>query len=220
MNYDVIVVGAGSAGCVLASRLSEDPKRSVLLLEAGRDYPDLEKLPPELMYATNPGGSILGSAYNWGTMGKANARQSKPLHAPRGKVIGGSSSINGPIFRRGVPEDYDTWAAKGNSEWTFAKVLPYFKKLERDIDFQDGHHGTNGPMPVHRDNPRPWAPYQTALQQAARDMGIPEDPDMNSPASTGIASFPVNTPDGRRMSTARAYLAQARLRPNLRDLYT
>ena len=216
MKYDVIVIGAGSAGCVLATRLSEDPKRSVLLLEAGPDYPDLERTPDaikngyDLLPAQSP-----GTPHNWSLVGTATPRQEEPMPVPRGKVVGGSSAINGQIFLRGVPEDYDAWAAQGNDEWTYLKVLPYFRKLETDMDIRDDFHGSDGPIPVRRHKQDGWNPTQAAFYQACVAARFPEDRDMNSPDSFGVGPFPMNNRDGIRMSTSLAYLNPNRHRLNL-----
>ena len=214
MRYDVIIIGAGSAGSTLAARLSEDPGRSVLLLEAGPDYPEFDRLPDDIKW----GNSLLRSAFgphNWGYVATVTPQQPDPIPIPRGKVTGGSSAINGQVLLRGVPEDYDEWAASGNDEWAFTKVLPYFRKLETDLDFRGDFHGSEGPIPVRRYKREDMVPHATAFYQACLAEGFPDSPDQNHPEATGIGPTPVNNRDGVRISTALAYLDQARHRLNL-----
>lgn len=213
MKYDVVVVGAGSAGCVMAARLSEDPNRSVLLLEAGPDFPDFETLPDDLKLGNNVWFSAYGP-HNWGYTAFATPQQPN-LTIPRGKATGGSSAINGQVLFRGIPEDYDRWASWGNDEWSFTKVLPYFRKMETDMDFRGDFHGSEGPVPVKRYKRDEWLPYARAFETACIEAGFPEDPDQNHPESTGVSPRARNTIDGVRISMALAYLDPARHRLNL-----
>jgi choline dehydrogenase len=213
MRYDVIIIGAGSAGCVLAARLSEDPRRSVLLLEAGPDYPNFEYLPHDLKFGNNMWLSAYGP-HNWGYVATVTPQQTQ-LTIPRGKATGGTSAINGQVLYRGIPEDYDNWASWGNDEWSFLKVLPYFRKMENDHDFSGDFHGSTGPVPVRRYKRDEWLPHAVAFHQACLASGFPDDPDQNHPESTGVSPRARNTIDGVRISMALAYLDPARHRLNL-----
>ncbi|MCY4366560.1 MAG: mycofactocin system GMC family oxidoreductase MftG [Chloroflexi bacterium] len=215
MKYNVVIVGAGSAGCVLASRLTEDPNRTVLLLEAGPDYPEFEQYPNDLKYGYNQVASAVGAPHNWSFTGISTSEQGNTMPVPRGRVVGGSSAINGQVLLRGVPEDYDNWASWGNDEWSFEKTLPYFRKLETDTDIHDDFHGFDGPIPVRRHKEETWLPAQQAFYQACRAEGYPHDPDMNNPDSGGVGPIPMNNPDGIRMSTSLTYLNPVRHRLNL-----
>ena len=208
--YDVIIIGAGSSGSVLANRLSEDPNRTVLLIEAGPDYVEPKTLPFELI---NSHRNALKD-HDWG-LGYAPT-QSQQSKLPRGKVTGGSSAVNTTIALRGLPEDYNTWADAGNPGWDWEAVLPHFKRLERDLDYgETDDHGDAGPISIRRYPKSEMTPVHQAFLADADTLGYPECPDANAPQSTGAGPQPMNKLGRLRISCAIGYLAPARFRPNL-----
>ncbi len=209
--HDIVVIGAGSAGAVVAARASEDPGRTVLLLEAGPDYPFLAQLPYDLVNSHNNS----YTAHDWGFAYHGTVR-GRSMPFPRGRVTGGSSAVNTTIALRGMPEDYDGWAAEGNPEWAWERVLPAFNRLERDLDFgHQPYHGDAGPISIRR---YPWdelTPAHQAFIEASRKLGYPDCPDANDPYGWGAGPHPMNKLGRLRISTAIGYLAPARARPNL-----
>ena len=210
-DYDVIVAGAGSGGCVVSSRVSEDPRIRVLLIESGPDYPNLESLPEDLRNVNHAS----FSDHDW-KLEYTPSATSRTLPFTRGRVVGGSSAVNTAIALRGVPEDYDEWARLGNPLWSWERVLPAFVRLENDLDFPDApYHGSTGPLPIRRHTRDELAPFQAACVNAFREAGYPECADHNDPDSTGYGPHPMNKRGSLRISAAIAYLTPARDRPNL-----
>lgn len=220
MNYDTIIVGSGSAGGILAARLTEDENRSVLLLEAGPDFPTLEQLPDEIRFAYGHDPNLWARAFGhetkfgWGYIAKATDQHPNML-VPRGKLIGGSSAVNAQVFLRGVPEDYDSWAEMGNDKWSYRELIPYFRRNEADPDFHDDFHGADGAIRVRRFREGEFLPEQQAFYDACRALGYPDCPDHNAPDSTGVGALPLNNADGIRWSTTIGYLNPVRHRLNL-----
>jgi choline dehydrogenase len=210
-EYDLIVAGAGSGGCVVAARVSENPRIRVLLIESGPDYPNLEALPEDLRNVKHAS----FTDHDWALEYTPSAT-SRTLPFTRGRVVGGSSAINTAIALRGVPEDYDEWARLGNPLWSWERVLPAFIRLETDLDFPDApYHGSAGPLPIRRHIRDELVPFQAACMDAFRELRYPECADHNDPGSTGFGSHPMNKRGELRISAAIAYLALARDRPNL-----
>ncbi|MSQ06692.1 MAG: mycofactocin system GMC family oxidoreductase MftG [Dehalococcoidia bacterium] len=205
MKYDVVIAGGGAAGSVLASRLAENPKISVLLLEAGPDYPDPKNLPDDIKFGDTRYAEAEDSEHNWALRGTITEEQGE-IHVAQGKVIGGGSSINGQAMQRGFPEDFDSWSSLGNTEWSYSKVLPYFRKSERDLDIRDDFHGTDGPLPVRRRQSGPWPDIQKAFHAACLQSGFGPTEDTNGANPSGIGLPPSNNLDGLRMSTALTHL--------------
>jgi choline dehydrogenase len=209
---DKIIIGGGSAGCVLAHRLTEDPSVRVLVLEAGRPDHRLDfriHMPAALTYP------LASRTYNWWyDSGPEPALDGRRIYQPRGKVLGGSSTINGMIFIRGNPMDFDGWAKRpGLESWSYSHVLPYFKRLENRRIGGDDYRGEDGPL--HLETPECASPLFEAFFQAAEQAGYPRTEDVNGYQQEGFGRFDRTTWRGRRWNAARAYLHPVLSRPNL-----
>lgn len=209
-TYDYIIVGAGSAGCVLAARLSEDPTVSVLLLEAGgSDHSVFIRMPTALSIPMNM------PRFNWGySSSPEHHLGGRRLDCPRGKVLGGSSSINGMVYVRGHPCDFDSWEEQGASGWSFADCLPYFRKSERWMLGGDAYRGETGPLATCNGNGM-RNPLYRAFIAAGKEAGYPLTEDYNGFQQEGFGPMHMTVADGERCSAARAYLEPARNRENL-----
>lgn len=218
---DFLIAGGGSGGCVLASRLSEDPGTRVLLVEAGRDLtPDVF---PAWLSAAYPGRAYFNPSWLWPTLKAARGdtganRPGVARFYEQARILGGGSSINGLSANRGSPQDYEEWEQAGATGWGWPQVLPYFRKLESDRDYAGPLHGKDGPLPIRRHRPDDWTSYTRAVAASFEEMGYPMQEDQNGPWADGIFPTACNLDDaGRRASVAVAYLTpQVRRRPNLR----
>lgn len=214
-GFDTIIIGAGSAGCVLANRLSAQSGRSVLLIEAGQDTPPGHE-PADVLdtYAS----SYYNKAYKWpGLKAHWRTRDNSPeVTFDQGRIMGGGSSVMGMIALRGTPDDYDGWERLGATGWGWKDVLPYFRKLETDTDFHGDLHGDSGPIPIRRTPETLWPPLSRAVEQFARERQIPNIADMNGDFRDGHGSLPMSSTPAKRASTAMSYLdATVRSRKNI-----
>ena len=207
-SYDYVIVGAGSAGCVLANRLSEDPEVSVLLIEAGPpDTADFIHIPAAMA-------ALFRSENDWDyTTGFEPGADGRRIYLPRGKTLGGSSSINAMIYIRGNRVDWDEWAAEGCEGWTSEAILPYFKKSEDNERGEDALHGVGGPLRVS--DARARSVTAEAFVEAAQTAGLRANEDFNGPEQDGVGFYQVTQKDGKRHSTAVGFLHPVIDRPNL-----
>jgi 5-(hydroxymethyl)furfural/furfural oxidase len=219
MTVDYLILGGGSAGCVLAARLSEDPKRTVILVEAGRSI-NQDDVPHDIR-SRYPGRAYLDTRNIWNSL-TALMGTNRPPRIPRryeqGKILGGGSAINALMANRGAPSDYDEWDALGATGWTWENCLPYFRKIESDRDFDGPLHGKEGPLAIRRITDAQISPFVDRVMQTLDQQGYPIRPDQNGPWQDGTFRGAVAISDaGDRQPTSLAYLTAAvRRRPNLR----
>ena len=206
MYAETIVVGAGSAGAVIAARATEGGRREVLLLEAGPDYPDPDGVPGDLRDGTRNSMRL----HDWGQKHRPRPEWPMLWWLPRGKVVGGSSAVNTCIALRGDPADYDEWGSVGLPDWSWDQCLPAFRRLENDLDIRSPWHSQDGPMPIRRPTPSELGPWQVAFLEACSELGFPRCEDSNDPTTTGAGPHAMNLIDGVRMGAGRCLISRRR----------
>jgi len=217
MHATHLVIGGGSAGCVMAARLSEAPGNQVVLVEAGTAH--TADTTPDDIRDTYSGSALMNPNYFWKNLKIRRNADATPVYYEQGRVLGGGSSVNGQVALRGAPEDYDRWNTIGAKGWDWNSVLPYFRRLETDLDYTDQLHGSQGPITVRRMPMEQWDDFTLSITKVWDELGYPLRPDMNGEFGEGYSPLPLSNDGNARRSTAVGYLdAATRQRPNLRIL--